>query len=349
MKHPIFLLGTLALATISHAYGSDDVGGERQPSVITASNAVNNELLIYDTSGTLVRRMPTEGQGGVSGNAGGIAQDHERLAVVNFQSNDVSVFYKDREHGGLRFGSVIPALANPVSVAFGHGHLYVLTTTRVESHRIELGRVNREPDGSAALLIGDGSAAQVGALPTQLIFSEKSNAVETVNLDRDGAIAGRSTLVSNIPANVNAPFGLATRGEDAYVTIAHANEISLVRDDRVLTVTGSGTQQAPCWVTLDGPFLFSANSPSQTVSRYAVYGQHVIQDAAVVARFNGDPTDITYRAGWAAVVDGNGNQSHVSVFRVDGDGGFTLTGVATIGSAATNGIALVDADDRYDR
>jgi hypothetical protein len=348
MKPVIFGLGTLALATLSHANTPVDFGGEKEPLVITASNAANNQLLVYDTNGTLVRRIPTQGQGGVSGNAGGIAQSHEWLAVVNFQSSDVSIFNKDREHGGLRFESVIPALANPVSVAFGHDHLYVLTTTHVESHRIERGGVRREADGSAALLIGDGSAAQVGSLPTQLIISEKSNAIETVNLNRDGAIAGESTLVSNIPVNVNAPFGLVTREEDAYVTIAHANEISLVRDDQVLTVTGSGTQQAPCWVTLDGPFLFSANSPSQTVSRYAVYGKHVIQDAAVVAHFNGDPTDITYRSGWAAVVDGNGNESHVSVFRVDGDGGFTLKGVATIGSAATNGIALVGEDDRYD-
>jgi hypothetical protein len=347
LKHVIFGLGAFALVAMSQAHGTVDV--ERQPTIITASNAANNQLLVYNTAGALVRRIPTGGQGGVSGNAGGIAQNGERLAVVNFQSSDVSVFYKDDEHGGLRLESVIPVLANPVSVAFGHGHLYVLTTTHVESHRIEHGGVGRAPDGAAPLLIGDGSAAQVGVLPTQLIFSEKSNAIETVNLNRDGAIEGRSSLVSNIPANVNAPFGLVTRGEDAYVTIAHANEISLVRDDTVLTVVGSGTQQAPCWVTLDGPFLFSANSPSQSVSRYAVYGRHIIQDAAVVAQFNGDPTDITYRTGWAAVVDANGNESHVSVFRVDGDGTFTLKGVATIESAATNGIALVGEDDRYDR
>jgi hypothetical protein len=30
------------------------------------------------------------------------------------------------------------------------------------------------------------------------------------------------------PANGNAPFGLATCGNDAYLTIAHANEISLM-------------------------------------------------------------------------------------------------------------------------
>jgi hypothetical protein len=84
------------------------------------------------------------------------------------------------------------------------------------------------------------------------------------------------------------------------------------------------------------------------VSRYAVYGQQIIQDAAVVASFNGNPTDITYRADLAAVVDGDGALSHVSVFHVDEDGNFTLKGVATINNAATNGIAIVQPDEEFD-
>jgi large exoprotein involved in heme utilization and adhesion len=141
---------------------------------------------------------------------------------------------------------------------------------------------------------------------------------------------------------------LATRGNDAYVTIAHANEISLVRNDNILKVTGSGTQNAPCWVALDGPFLFSANSPSRSVSRYAVYGQQIIQDAAIVATFNGNPTDIAYRSGFAAVVDADGTASHVSVFGVGEDGKFTLKGLATTSTVATNGIAIVRSDERID-
>jgi hypothetical protein len=102
------------------------------------------------------------------------------------------------------------------------------------------------------------------------------------------------------------------------------------------------------WVTIDGPFLFSANSPSRSVSRYAVYGQQIIQDAAVVATFNGNPTDIAYRSGLAAVVDGDGTVSHVTVFSVNEDGKFTLRGLATIGNATTNGIAIVRSDERID-
>ncbi len=40
--------------------------------VVTASNATTNQLLVYNSGGALIQTIPTEGQGGVSGNAGGI-------------------------------------------------------------------------------------------------------------------------------------------------------------------------------------------------------------------------------------------------------------------------------------
>jgi hypothetical protein len=340
----IRFLGIGALALLA-AGAAGAQGGEAPLDdpvlVVAASNTTDNHLLVYDSTGTFLQAIPTQGQGGVSGNAGGIAYAHGRLAVVNFGSATVSVFAVGAGRAALELAQVIPASANPVSVAFGPDHLYVLTTTHVESHALEPSGISEHADGIAALVKADGSSAQVGVLDGRLIVSEKSNAIETVELDSRGAIVGPAALVADIPANVNAPFGLATRGDSAYVTIAHADEISLVRNGAVLTVTGSATQHAPCWVALDGPFLFSANSPSMSVSRYAVYGQKIVQDAAVAARFNGNPTDIAYRAGFAAVIDGNGTVSHVSVFRVDEDGNLTLRGVATVGDAATNGVAIL--------
>ena len=103
-------------------------------------------------------------------------------------------------------------------------------------------------------------------------------------------------------------------------------------------------------MAIDGPFLFSANSPSHSVSRFAVYGQQIVQDAAVAATFNGNPTDIAYRAGLAAVIDANAtlSQSHLSIFQVDEDGNLNLQGLATINNTATNGVAIVDFTQRYD-
>jgi len=338
MKNLLVGLGAIA-ALAGGMGGAQAADSDQHTLVVTASNAVRNQLLVYSSAGALLRTIPTQGQGGVGGNAGGVTYRDGRLAVVNFGSGTVSVFAADLAHANLVLTQVIAAGSSPVSVAFSDDHLYILGTTQVESHAFDQTGISESADGVAALVRADGSAAQVGVLDTQLVISEKNNAIETVNLDRHGAVTGTAVMVGNIPANVNAPFGLATRGNNAYVTIAHADEISLVRDQEVVTVTPSVTQHAPCWVALDGPFLFSANSPSKSVSRYAVYGEKIVQDAAVVAEFNGNPTDIAAHGGLAAVVDNNGTVSHVTVFKVDEDGNFAVRGVATAASA--NGIAII--------
>jgi len=341
-----FGIGALSLMIATAVAAQNATWSDNHAVVVTATNASTNNLLIYNTKGVLQATIPTRGSGGATGNAGGITQDHDRLAVINFGSGNVTVFSKNTENLNLRFEKLVPALTNPVSVALANHHLYILTTSYIESHRIDQNGVASVADGKAKLIVGDGSAAQVGALQGQLILSEKSNVIETVHLNEYGAINGNTKEVANIPSNVNAPFGLATRANDAYVSIAHANELSLVRNDAVVTVTSSGTQNAPCWVTLDGPFLFSVNAASKTVSRYAVYGEKIIQDAPVVATIAGAPTDIAFRSDVAAVVDAGGSVSHVSIYNVDGDGDFTLNGFATINTPAANGVAIVRNDQR---
>jgi len=83
-----------------------------------------------------------------------------------------------------------------------------------------------------------------------------------------------------------------------------------------------------------------ANSPSQTISRYAVYGQKIVQDAAVVASLAGDPTDIAYRQGTVAVIDG----VNLSIFSVDEDGNLVLSGRAPI-TSVDNGAAIVSGQN----
>ncbi|HLJ77128.1 MAG TPA: hypothetical protein VKT75_06930 [Acidobacteriaceae bacterium] len=333
-------LGTVAIlcaAVLAAAAQSDS-----KNLIVTASNTSPNNVLVYDTSGRLLDTIATGGNGGVSGNAGGIATAGNRVAVVNFASQNISVLR--RTDAGLHLDQVIPAASSPVSVAFGHGHLYILGTTTIESHPTDHYAVAPGADGLATLLKADGSAAQVGVLENQLIATEKSNTIETVNLAGDGAVSGAPSLVSNIPSNVNAPFGLITRDNQAYVTIAHANEISLVRHDSVITTTGSGTQSAPCWLALDGPWLFSANSPSMSLSRYLVYGSQIVQVVPVAASFNGAPTDIAYRSGWLAAIDGSGAVSHLSIFRVDWDGNLIRQSQAII-NAPANGVVVIGDDD----
>ncbi len=341
-RRPHFGSLAFVVATSLSFFAQASLAQDRETLVVTSSNVSVNQLLVYTPAGKLVETLPTGGAGGVGGNSGGIASSHRLLAVVNFQSQSVSIF--KRLDTNFVLSQVFSTLSGPVSVAFGHRHLYILGTTHIESHSIEDGWVNQTPDGSATLVKADGSAAQVGVLDNQLIITEKSNAIETVDLAADRAVTGIASLIQNIPSNVNAPFGLVTRGDDAYVTIAHANEISLVRDDAVKPVTSSGTQSAPCWLALDGPYLFSSNSPSKSVSRYLAYGKQIIQQSAVAASFNGNPTDIAYRFGILAVVDGASPVSHLSVFQVDGDGNLKIHGVTTINSAA-NGVVILRGDD----
>ena len=327
------------LMTFLGAATAVQASGSRTTLVVTASNAPQNQLLVYNSAGQLLQTVSTQGQGGVGGNAGGLEARGNLLAVVNFGSQSVSLF--ERQGDSFQMTQWVPTVSSPVSVAFGGDHLYILGTTTVESHRMFGSSVNSAPDGTVPLLIADGSAAQVGVVLNQLVITEKSNMIETVQLLPGGAAGGVPTMVLNIPSNVNAPFGLVTRGNDAYVTIAHANEISLVRDGSVLTVTGSGTQSAPCWLTLVGPFLYSSNSPSMSVSRYAVYGQTIVQDSAVAAQLNGSPTDIASGDGLVAVIDSNASVSHLSIFKITEDGNLVLLQAADNISLGANGVAVI--------
>lgn len=318
--------------------------------VVTASNGASNQLLVYNTGGALIQTISTKGQGGASGNAGGIAVRGGLLAVVNFGSQSVSIF--ERRGNGFAFQQLVSTVSSPLSVAFSSNHLYILGATHVESHRLYEWGVSPSPDGAVVLLKADGSAAQVGVAANQLVITEKSNVIETVGLNGDGAVSGATSLVQGIPANVITPFGLVTRGNNAYVTIAHADEISLVRKGQVLTTTPTTAftgpvQHSPCWLALVGPFLYASNSPSSSLSRFAVYGQKIVPDLDVAASLNGAPTDIASGDGLVAVIDGNSGLSHLSVFQVDEDGNLTLHGAATIQSAA-NGVAVVGASIQED-
>ena len=132
------------------------LGADRERTVIvTSSNTVDNHLRVYDTAGRLIQEVPTLGQGGARQNAGGIATNNGTVAVVNFGSQTVSLF--SRNEAGFELRQTIPTSSQPLSVAFGKSHLYVLGTTTVEfedRYAIEpnFAEFGREPYGA-----GDGA------------------------------------------------------------------------------------------------------------------------------------------------------------------------------------------------
>jgi len=332
MKHRLALIVAL-LADLIVAIPA--LAGPATLVITSSNNALGNQLLVYDTSGALLQTAATGGLGGVSGNAGGIAASQDSVAVVNFGSQSVSIF--DIVGSSVQLRQVVTTLSSPVSVAFGKNHLYVLGTVFVESHRIDGHDVDGIADGFSPLRQGDGSAAQVGVVADQLLITEKSNAVEVVNL-RGGAVSGPAVEVA-IPGGSDTPLGLTTRGADGYVTIAHSDEVGLVKHGDLIALTGSGTEHAPCWLTLVDQFLYSSNSPSHSISRYVVTGTQMVLDAAVAATTAGAPTDIASAAHLIAVLDG-GAQTHLTQFSVDSDGGLHLT-ATTVVSKGANGVVVI--------
>jgi hypothetical protein len=312
--------------------------------IVTSSNTADNRLLVYDTAGTLVQEVPTFGQGGASGNAGGIATSNGTVAVANFGSQTVSLF--SRGEGGFELRQTIPANSQPVSVAFGKTHLYVLGTTTVESHRLGPDGVEAPADGTAGLLIADGSAAQVGVAGDELIVTEKSGAIERVQL-REGAVFGTPVAVALSDGQSNTPFGLTTRGSNAYVTFAGSDTVGVVKNDRQTAFAATGIpggtgQHAPCWIAVVGPYLFTTNSPSHSVSRLIAGGANILLDDPVAAQTTGAPIDVAAEGDLLALVETGGGASLLTQFRIDEDGNLTRTVSTPIASVA-NGIAIVPA------
>jgi hypothetical protein len=325
------------MALLASAATPINAAQSRNTLAVTSSNiASGNNLLAFDATGALVQTIPTGGLGGVSGNAGGIAAAGRLVAVVNFGSQSVSIFELTPE--GFVLLDLIPTVSNPVSVAFGHGHLYVLGTTTVESHRLSGHSVEATIDGSTTLLAADGSAAQVGVVGDQLLITEKSNLVEIVDL-QGGAVSATPVEVP-IPADSDTPLGLTTRGNTGYVTIAHSDEVGLVKGGQLTALVGSGSQHAPCWLALVGPYLYSSNSPSHSISRFVVSGTHIVLDTQVVATTAGAPTDIGAFGHVVAVLDG-GAQTHLTQFLVDDEGNLQPLAVSIVNTGA-NGVVVIE-------
>ena len=331
-------LTAVALLTAGIA-GAAERGGTL---IVTSSNTADNHLRVYDTAGTLIQEVPTLGQGGAGGNAGGIATSNGTVAVVNFGSQTVSLF--SRGEAGFELRQTIPTSSQPVSVAFGKSHLYVLGTTTVESHRIGPDGVDPAADGTVGLLLADGSAAQVGVAGDELIVSEKSGVLERVLL-RDGTVFGTPLTVA-IAEGSDTPFGLTTRGSNVYVTFAGSDTVGVVKNDRQTSfaatgIPGGAGQHAPCWITVVGPYLFTTNSPSRSISRLIAGGANILLDEPLAAQTNGAPIDVAAEGELLALVESDGaGASHLTQFHIDEDGNLTLVASTPIASGA-NGIAIV--------
>jgi hypothetical protein len=345
MKKYLYILSGLMLimaaSLIAETSGRDS---HSQYVVVTASNSDNNTLLVYDANGVLIQAVPTGQTGGVSGNAGGVARDESShlVAIVNIESQSVAVFKQGTKHHANYFEliQIIPTLSPPVSVAFGNNHLYILGLTTVESHLIEEGYVAFPADGIAELIVGNGSATQVGVIEDQLIITEKTNTVEVAELN-NGALTGIIIpVILPVPLNTDTPFGLATRGEKAYISFSTGDEVALVKHNQVLAVATTLGQQAPSWLALIGKFLYSSNAASHSISLFKVSGNTITLLQPVAALTVGAPIDIASEGNTLALLNNAPDVTLLNQYLADRHGNLTLlNSVPTVTGA--NGVAIV--------
>lgn len=337
----------LAIAPFSlHAQFGPRAG---DPLFLTATNGPTNYLAVLDTRMGTLSYVPTGGGGGASGNAGGVAVEGGLAAAVNFASSNVTIFV--RMGNSMHAAQMIATASQPVSVAFGSGHLLVLGKTSLESFPVTGSMVSSTHDGMVSLIANDGTAGQVVAYDGGAVFSETSGDIGVVHFGIPG-IVGPAVPVTLPPApNNNTPLGMIGRGANVYASIAHSDLEALIVNGKIISTAVGPTPfmnsagsltHAPCWNALYGQFMFAADSPGQQLLRYLVSDSNIFFDKASVAQLSGAPTDLAVEGTLLGVIDGgNGTVSDVSLFDIDSEGELTLRMTLQIPSPI-NGAAFME-------
>src|SRR5205085_944272 len=188
----------------------------------------------------------------------------------------------------FRFEQTVTTTSAPVSVDFGNDHMYVAGATTVDSFVLHHNRVGWM-DGSTELILAEGGApppgstAQVGVVNDhRLLVTLKTDptpgTVDVVSL-HDGAVINAPPLAVSAPPGTLTPFGFSVYDDwTAIITLADSIHDGLFRCTAFVNVVGSG-QNAPCWTTAIGNYVFTANTASRTISRVVGTGGHIFVDA----------------------------------------------------------------------
>lgn len=343
-----------AFATMPVLHAAEDLARQahtRDALFLTATNGTPNYLAVINTRTKDISYVPTGGDGGASGNAGGVAVSGRMAAVVNFTSGNVTVFL--RQGSGMQAMQTIKTASRPVSVTFGHAHLVVLGLTTAESFAVNGATVAATSDGTVNLLRADNSAAQVVSFDGGIVYTEKSGSVGMLSLGTSAVASGLSgpNRAVELPAapNNDTPFGMVARGNNVYATIAHSDRQALITNGRIVSTAASGLAykdsagnftHAPCWNALWGQFLYSADSPARQLVRYLVSDSNVFYDKPAVATFSSSPTDLVVDGTMLGVISGTDSNSAASLFDIGSEGELTLRFAVPI-AASINGAAII--------
>jgi len=228
----------------------------------TGTGSGPNAIECVDGAGAATQTVSTGGNGVATGNAGGLSQRGDQVLAINPASGNASRF-RVRD-GHLESPELLATGGTPVSGALGQGS-YVVTTTELLHFRDD----SLTPDSSSALLLGDGSAAQVVVANNYAYVSEKNGSLEAFRLGADGGLVGNATAVAGVTPGVI--VGIAVQGDIVIAPIAHLasnpaqSEIDVVRGLGVIEYEATA-QVAACWTDSDDRRACITNPGSHTIS-----------------------------------------------------------------------------------
>jgi len=286
---------TLAVASLLIAPGIDSLVEARGTAgaVYTMTNAASgNAVVAYDrlANGSLrySATYPTggDGTGGGLGNQGGVVlSDNGRwLLVVNAGSDEVSLFSVHRRGLALR-DTVHSGGDLPISVAIHRDLVYVVHRTSADIAGFRIGpggTLTSVPGSHQPLSDPTADPAQIGFAPDgrHLLVTEKgTNVIDVFPVYEDGSVGPADSY----PSHGMTPFALGFGKRDqVFVSevfggaddAGAVSSYALTPDGVLEVLDGSvpNTETAPCWlvVTQGGRYLFTTNTPDDSLSAYAI-------------------------------------------------------------------------------
>jgi 6-phosphogluconolactonase len=352
----LFVIASMTLGLSGSVRAADAPGA-----IFALTNAASgNAVVMFNRGGdgslTPAGSFATGGVGSGGGissqNAVIVSDDQRMLFAVNPGSNSISAFVIRPE--GLELTSTEPSGgANPTSVAFQQGRLYVLNAgvpNNVTGFNVNRkGQITPIPGSTRQLSAANTNPAQVGISDDggALIVTERAgNLIDVYAIADDGQLTGPFVHSSAGPI----PFGFAIdKRNTLFVSEAGAGGGASsyhINDNASLTVI-SGMQmtgqRAACWavVTPNGRYGYVTNAGTGNISGFAI-GQDgsasLLNADGVTAVTGGNPTDVALSHNGQYMYVRVGALGRITVFAINADGSLTaltpLTGTSPLAGLA---------------
>jgi hypothetical protein len=298
-------------------------------------------------TGATTQSMALSATVSAAGGIGGSLSRRGNTVLVTNQAGGATLL---RVNGG-RLGSAVvldTGGEGSLSGTLSDRGAYVLTGT----HLLFFPAGRTQSTSSRALLMSDGSAAQVTLAGGNAYVSEKSGSLEYFSLAKDGNIVGAATPVAGLPAGVIvgitgaddlvvAPVAhLASNPGRAAVPVVYGgSEIQLVQTKEV----------AACWTSNDDGEVCVSNPGSMTVSCGRIGPGGFLSYTSAAANPVGDSVfDLDIRKGHVGILSTSAGSPIMLVYgRADDNSDFLApVNQIPLGTAAATGALLLPAQSR---